>query len=51
MMNYCVGFAWQDFGSGGVYRADFCEKLPETFPMQNRANASWLQGMPDAGQD
>lgn len=49
LQNWCIGFGWQGFGNGG-YRGGFSEKLPEAFPLPDRANASWLQDGPTAGQ-
>jgi len=34
----------------GGYKGVFCEKLLEASPMPDKANASWLQGGPAAGQ-
>jgi len=36
--------------AGGGYTGGFCEKLPEASPMSDRANDSWLQDGPAAGQ-
>lgn len=38
-----LGFAWQDFGSGGGCKSSFYEKLPVASPMTDRATASQLQ--------
>jgi len=45
-----IGFAWQDFGSGGGYRSGRCEKLQEASPMSDRANVRRRQDGPAAGQ-
>lgn len=39
----CIGFAGQDFGSGG------CRSCSETSPMSDGANSSWLQDGHAAG--
>ena len=48
----CYGFAWQGFGSGGAM--GFCEKLQETSPMSDKANAEmalkWTHHWPRASQ-
>jgi len=49
-VNQCIGFAWQGLGSQGGYKGGLSEKLPEAAPMSDRANASWLQDGPAAGQ-
>lgn len=46
----CIGFVWQGFGSGGVYRGGFCEKLLEAYSVSDRATASQLQDRPITGQ-
>ncbi|GAB0202628.1 hypothetical protein GRJ2_002728400 [Grus japonensis] len=44
LAGWCVGFAWQGFGSGGGgYRDGFCKKLLEASPVSDRTNARWLQ--------
>jgi len=52
VLEACIGFAWQGFGSRGEggYRGGFCEKLPEASPMSYRASASWIQDRPAAGR-
>jgi len=45
-----VGLCGKVFVVGRGYRVGFCEKLLEASPVSDRANASWPQDRPTAGQ-
>ena len=47
--NTVLGLCGKVFVAGG-HRGGFCEKLLEASPMSDRANDSWLQDGPTAGQ-
>lgn len=52
LLEACIAFVWQGFGSKGCYSSGFSEKLLEVSPMTDRANASQLQpAWPVEGQD
>jgi len=47
---YCIGFAWQGFGSRGACRGSFGERASEADLMLNKTGFIWLQDRPAAGQ-